>query len=429
MHYNYFHFIEILNFFFFYRMENKSFEERQSSGKGFNQALENLQSSNNQIGHIINDRENLVSPEKVHSTQSTLERRMKENQYRDGSYGTLESRKFNDSPDYQYSTLDSQRSRFGSNETSSERNRYPGSDISHSYTITDRTFPTDNSPAQYSSIERKINQESYDSSDRTNDIYETSSKIPLRKNQDVREQSYGGKNPQNQQHEDFIRREKGFESSMKKMQESSHGPPPPPLPQMPRSPVRKNIHESSFGKFTQEQNYHEDKQTSFEKRSNETLDPSYFPTPGTTSTIVNERFSTSTPMGTFRSEKSSDQQIPPRSYIATAGVPQNQTYKNVDTKVTPGGRIETITTKIYTSTPGNSSTSTNLEKMEKNEFSTSCNDMSTFKALDTGNKESLEQRTIKQSTLQKVTEKKTVTMTTSKRHESNTKSFRFEEKK
>ncbi|XP_043281171.1 talin-2 isoform X2 [Venturia canescens] len=415
------------------QMESKSFEERQPSGKGFNQALENLQSSGNQIGHIANDRENLVSPEKVHSTQSTLERRMKENQYRDGSYGTLESRKFNDSPDYQYSTLDSQRSRFGSNDTSSERIRYPSSDTMHSYTITDRVFPTDNSPAQYSSIERKINQESYDTNDRTNDLYDTtSSKIPLRKNQDSREPIYAGKNLQNQQQEEFLKREKSFESSVKKIHESSQGPPPPPLPQMPRSPVRKNINESSFGKFSQEQHYHEDKQTSFEKRSNENLDPSYFPPVGTTSTIVNERFTTSTPMSTFRSEKSSDQHTPPRSYIATAGIPQSQTYKNVDNKVIPGGRIETITTKIYTSAPGkssSSSSSTNFEKMEKNEFSTSGNDMSTFKALDSGNKESLEQRTIKQSTLQKVTEKKTVTMTTSKRHESNTKSFRFEEKK
>ncbi|XP_066588503.1 talin-1 isoform X2 [Prorops nasuta] len=53
------------------------------------------------------------------------------------------------------------------------------------------------------------------------------------------------------------------------------------------------------------------------------------------------------------------------------------------------------------------------------------NELSTFKGYD---KDSLEERTTKESVIQKITEKKTITTTTSSRQESNTKTFRFEEK-
>lgn len=53
-----------------------------SPSQTMNQALGNLQGASQHINQIINDRENLVSPEKVYSTQSTLERKMKEGQFR-----------------------------------------------------------------------------------------------------------------------------------------------------------------------------------------------------------------------------------------------------------------------------------------------------------------------------------------------------------
>lgn len=367
--------------------------------QSMHQTLDSLQSSTQHIGHIANDRENLVSPEKVYSTQNTLEKRMKESQYRnDGHYGSLE-KKYNAS-DYQYPNVPDHRIRFP--------------DSSPAYTITDKTFATDNSPGQYSSIERKINQESFDLTDKqlSHDSYD-SAKSPLRKTmQEQREQSYGKYSHDSQNYSSH-----DYEStSVKKSADSpTYGTtaPPPPPPQMPRSPIRKNFADQqniSNKQYSHEQkNFEEKTSSSFEKRT-ESLDPKYFPT-----------------MSTFRSEKIGSGIEPARNYIATAGIPQSQTFTNVDSKLTPGGRVETITTKVYTSTPGKSISSSNFETLEKKEFSSSGNDMSTFKALD-NSRDSVEQRTIKQSMTQKVTEKKTVTMTMSSRQESNTKSFRFEDK-
>ncbi|XP_034178669.2 talin_middle and talin-RS domain-containing protein rhea isoform X1 [Osmia lignaria lignaria] len=127
-----------------------------------------------------------------------------------------------------------------------------------------------------------------------------------------------------------------------------------------------------------------------------------------------DRFSGHSPMSTFKSEKQS-----------FSAVPQNQSFRNVESKLIPGGRMETITTKMYTSTPGKTSSSNFESSEETKEFATSGNELSTFKAIDN---DSLEERLTKQSMMHKVTEKKTVTMTMSSRQESNTKTFRFEEK-
>lgn len=110
-------------------------------------------------------------------------------------------------------------------------------------------------------------------------------------------------------------------------------------------------------------------------------------------------------MSTFRSDKG-----------------QNQTVRTVESTAIPGGRVETVTTKIYSTAPGNSG---NYESSEETkEYATSGNDMSTFK----GSSDNLEQKMLKQSVMQKITEKKTITKTTSSRQEHNTKSFRFEDK-
>ena len=394
-------------------MENRAFEDQQMSAKSpmqsMHQTLDNLQSTTQHIGHIANDRDNLVSPEKVHSTQNTLERRMKESQqYNRGNdtigspYSTIDSRKFAGSSDYQYCSPAESRIRYPGDNNSNERLRHTGIDSTPSYTITDRAFATDNSPAQYSSIERKINQETYDTTDKKQKSDETVIlRSPLSKTYSPNYSTY----------------ERTFET---------FGPPPPPMPQMPRNLVSFNEQKSFDDKYSKEQKIYEEK--SFEKRTfggdnqqPEALDPKYFP--GTTS----DRFSGNNTMSTFKSTEIKTPSEIPRNYIATAGIPQSQTYKNVDSKVIPGSRVETITTKVYTSTPGKSTSSSNFETIEKKEFAASGNEMSTFKSLDNV-KDSIEQRTIQKSTTQKVTEKKTVTMTMSSRQESNTKSFRFEDK-
>lgn len=279
--------------------------------QSLNNSLDQVQSAGQQLSHIINDRQNLVSPEKVHSTQSTLERKLKDGSFTaatESPYGSLgDSRKYN---------------------------------IDRGYSP---SFVTENSPAQYSSIERKINQECFDP------------------------------------------RPRAYEGSLE-------GPFPPPTAQIatgksPKSPSRKTFQDNSANYFDQS-NY---------------------------STPNSDRFNPQH-MSTFRCDKGSERQ----------GIPQSQTFKNIESKVLPGGRIESTTTKIYTASPGKTSSTSNYETMEQKEFNTSGNDMSTFKGtFDNG---SLEQKSSKLSTTQKITEKKTVTMTMSKHHESSTKSFRFEDK-
>lgn len=57
---------------------NRSYDPSQLSNSSFNQSIDQLQTSGQHINHIVNNREHLVSPEKVSSTQSTLEKRMKD---------------------------------------------------------------------------------------------------------------------------------------------------------------------------------------------------------------------------------------------------------------------------------------------------------------------------------------------------------------
>lgn len=299
------------------RYETRAFEPQASSPiQTMNQALDQLHISHQ---YVPSDRQNLVSPEKVHSTQSTLERRMKDSQYR----STMEN---------QYGSLDRKYLMDG-------QERSP-------YLVTERKIITDNSPGQYSSIERRINQESYSSTDRKfADIcaYPPPQHI-----------SYSSKSP----------------TQLKVSQE--HIPEPPKIPQ---------------------------------------LDQPKYPT---------DRFS-GAPMSTFRSEK----QVDTQRFGGSDSMPQHQAFKNIESKIIPGGRMETITTKVYTSTPGKSTSSSNYETTEETkEYTTSGNELSTFKGLDN---DAVEERTTKQS-MHKVTEKKTVTMTMSSRQESNTKTFRYDDK-
>lgn len=308
------------------RYETRAYEPPQSAQspvQTMHHTLDQLQSATQHISHQFAgaDRQNLVSPEKVHSTQSTLERKMKDAQYR----STLESQ--SESLDRKYIN-------------SHQQERSP-------YIVMERKIITDNSPGQYSSIERKINQESFISTER----------------------KHGGA--------DF-----------------TYPPPPQHILYSPKSP-----------KASQEQ------RTSPDAYERSLQDQPKYPT---------DRFSAASPMSTFRSERQVDTQ-----QFGDASMPQHQTFKNVESKITPGGKIETITTKVYTSTPGKSSSSNYETTEETKEYKTSGNELSTFKAFDNDN---IEERTTKQSSTHKVTEKKTVTMTMSSRQESNTKTFRFEDK-
>ncbi|XP_024872022.1 talin-1 isoform X2 [Temnothorax curvispinosus] len=299
------------------RYETRAYEPQTTTSpiQTMNHTLDQLQSTTQHISHQFADQQTLVSPEKVHSTQSTLERKMKDSQYRStvDQYGSLD-RKY---------TIDG------------FQDRSP-------YIVTERKIITDNSPGQYSSIERRINQESYGVTER--------------------------------KHAD------GFASY------------PPP------QHISYSISKSPTPKIVQEQ--------VTEDRKSPQDQPKY----------LTDRFSGVSPMSTFRSEKQVDTQR------FSSGIPQHQTFKNVESKVIPGGRIETVTTKVYSSTPGKSTSSSNYETTEETKQYTSGNELSTFKGND-----SVEERTMKQS-MHKVTEKKTVTMTTSSRQESNTKTFRYEDK-
>lgn len=302
------------------RYETRAYEPQtiHSPVQAMNHTLDQLQSATQHISQFVSDRQNLVSPEKVHSTQSTLERKMKDSQYRSAmeqQYGSLD-RKYTDSH-----YLD----------------RSP-------YIITEKKIVTDNSPGQYSSIERKINQESFATTEK--------------------------------KHTDVIY------------------PPPQHVLYSPKSPILKTFTESPLQEY--------------EKLPQDL--PKY----------TTDRFASTSPLSTFRSEKQVDTQR-----FGATGAQQHQIIKDVESKIIPGGKIETIMTKVYTSTPGKSNSSNFETTEETKEYTTSGNDLSTFKGLDTDN---LEERTMKQSTMHKITEKKTVTMTTSSKQESNTKTFRFEEK-
>ena len=60
------------------RYETRAYESQPQ----MNQSVDQLQSMIRGISQIAADRQTLVSPEKVHSTQSTLERKMKDSHYR-----------------------------------------------------------------------------------------------------------------------------------------------------------------------------------------------------------------------------------------------------------------------------------------------------------------------------------------------------------
>lgn len=298
------------------RYETRAYEPPTTTSpiQMMNHTLDQLQSTTQHISHQFTDQQNLVSPEKVHSTQSTLERKMKDSQYRStmDQYGSLDRKYIVDS--YQ------------------DRNPY---------IVTERKIITDNSPGQYSSIERRINQESF-----------------------VTEKK----------HADGI----------------ASYPPPQHISYSTKSPTPKTVQE----------------QTAEDRKSPQ--DQLKYPI---------DRFSGVSPMSTFRSEKQVDTQR------FSSGIPQHQMFKNVESKIIPGGKVETITTKVYTSTPGKSTSSSNYEATEETKQYISGNELSTFKGNDT-----VEECTMKQS-MHKVTEKKTVTTTMSSRQESsNTKTFRYEDK-
>ncbi|XP_070163621.1 talin-2 isoform X1 [Polyergus mexicanus] len=302
------------------RYETRAYEPQTTPSpiQTMNHTLDQLQSTTQHISHQFGDRQNLISPEKVHSTQSTLERKMKDSQYHRSTV------------DNQYGSLD--------------RKYIDGHQERSPYIVTEKKIITDNSPGQYSSIERKINQESY---------------IAERR------------------HADGI---------------ASYAPPQPPqhILYSPKPP-------STIPKIVQEQTLNDPKSPQDQQK------------------YSTDRFSGMSPMSTFRSEQQMDTQR------FGSGVPQHQTFKNVESKVIPGGRIETITTKMYTSTPGKSSSSNYEATEETKEYTTSGNDLSTFKGFDN---DTVEER----KSMHKVTEKKTVTMTMSSRQESNTKTFRYEDK-
>lgn len=347
-----------------------------------NNTLEQLKPTTQQISHIANDRDKLVSPEKVYSTQSTLERKMKNDHVTfnksnindNNSYGTLGQSKYNNDYKYQIDTSPTP------------------------YTVTDRIFTTENSPAQYSSIERKINQE-FDTTELKNSNYDNK-----KYNNDIIE-----------------------------------GPFSPLLSQIaksiiPKSPNRKTFdtHEQlSFNKFTNETNQSNIDSRSYEQRTfgidhTDEIDSSkYYQT--------NEKYHS--PMSTFKSDRSSinDQQQHQQQHQRcpiTSGITQNQSYKNIENNKLPGGHSEAIITKIYTSTPGKTMSSSNFEKTEHQEFTSTGNDMKTFKSLTDRNNigKNLNELIKKESVTQKITEQKTITTKVSKHLESHTKTFRYEGK-
>ncbi|XP_063985728.1 talin-2 isoform X1 [Diachasmimorpha longicaudata] len=309
---------------------------------------------------VTGDRSDLISPEKVNSTQSTLERKMKGNRD-EGQYGSVDKR-------YQVPGF--------------ERGYQEG-------------FGDNNGLGQYSSIERKINQE--------------------------------------------------FE-----------GPFPPPPPQI--SSGRRSFgvrEEGGFGgeRFSQPMTTFKTEVQKFVGGTGERRDVGGLQGLGEksvgsfgggslgTSQGPGEKSS----MGSFGggslgssqafTEKSNVVTFGDKSGLGSFGVKSNlgnfgdnQSYTNVESKILPGGRVETITTKVYSSIPGQTSTSSNFESTQEQEFIASGNDLSTFKGGDSGRFSMTEQKSQKEHVTQKVTEKKIVTMTVSKHHESRNKITSFEQK-
>ncbi|XP_048267474.1 talin-1 isoform X3 [Bombus terrestris] len=119
------------------RYETKAYETHNQSQMNYSTYQQH--STTHNIGQLSSDRQTLVSPEKVYSTQSTLERKMKESQYR--------------------STMESQ---YGSVEKKYNESQYDRRYVSDSpYLVTEKKVTMESSSGQYSSIERKINKESY----------------------------------------------------------------------------------------------------------------------------------------------------------------------------------------------------------------------------------------------------------------------------
>ncbi|XP_050591616.1 talin-1 isoform X3 [Bombus affinis] len=119
------------------KYETKAYETHNQSQMNYSTYQQH--STTHNIGQLSSDRQTLVSPEKVYSTQSTLERKMKESQYR--------------------STMESQ---YGSVEKKYNESQYDRRYVSDSpYLVTEKKVTMESSSGQYSSIERKINKESY----------------------------------------------------------------------------------------------------------------------------------------------------------------------------------------------------------------------------------------------------------------------------
>lgn len=119
------------------RYETRAYETHNQSQMNYSTYQQH--STTHNIGQLSSDRQTLVSPEKVYSTQSTLERKMKESQYR--------------------STMESQ---YGSVEKKYNESQYDRRYVSDSpYLVTEKKVTMESSSGQYSSIERKINKESY----------------------------------------------------------------------------------------------------------------------------------------------------------------------------------------------------------------------------------------------------------------------------
>lgn len=247
----------------------------------------------------------------------------------------------------------------------------------------------ENSPCQYSSIERKINQDTSERYTPTHSPYPSyqSPKSPLFANQSPSPQLNSTLYPKSPTHYTAYTHGQEF---------IKYTPDP--------NNIHKYMKDDQYEKFIEEEKYSSE-QKSYEQTNFSDQQQNYFPN--------SDRFAAPSPMSTFKMDNNS---------FITSTPQQSQSFRNVESKVIPGGRIETITTKVYSS-----STPTNFESLDdkKNEFLNTGNELSTFKNIDN---ETLEQKMLKQSMIEKITEKKTITTTTSTRQESSSKNFRFDDK-
>lgn len=280
--------------------------------------------------------------------------------------------------------------------------QYPESP-SNLFNTSDKKYITDSpSPTQYSSIERKINQEDFCDYDRkyTDSPYSTAS---------TRQAYSTPKSPAHQHYNEYVSYNKcpqpyGEDKSYTSVHEvKSHSHTCPHAEEKPYSPA---LDDESFAKL-----YDKQYATIHDNKSYTTIhDNKSFAS-------SNDRFSMPSPMSTFKSQRPSDFQT------FTSGIPQNQTYRQAESKPIPGGKVETITTQMYTSTPGKSTGSNFETSQETREFSSSNNDV--IPVDNNGYEGDSHQRTVTKT--QKVTEKKTVTMTMSSRQEKNTKTIKYED--